>query len=181
MRIVGGALKGRPIRTPAGADTRPTSDRAREAIFNILEHASWSEGVSGKRVVDLFAGSGAMGLEALSRGAEECLFVESARPAAAAIRGNLENLRLSGRILERDAARLGAASMAADLAFLDPPYRSGLATQALEGLRLGGWLACGAVAVLETSRSEAPPQPQGYELLDSRRYGAALVSFLRYG
>ena len=97
MRIVSGSLRGRPIRAPEGEGTRPTSDRARQAVFNILEHAPWSDGIGGSRVIDLFAGSGAMGLEALSRGAASCVFVESAEPACAAIRANVAALGLDDR------------------------------------------------------------------------------------
>jgi 16S rRNA (guanine966-N2)-methyltransferase len=183
VRIVGGALKGRPIRTPPGLDTRPTSDRARQAVFNILEHAPWSGGVAGERVIDLFAGSGAMGLEALSRGAASCLFIERARPAAAVIRQNIEALRLGerARLLERDASRLGPAPAGVGLAFLDPPYHSGLGLLALGSLRSGGWLEPGAVAVLETAADEEPAVPEGFEALDRRRYGAAAVTLLRLG
>ncbi|MEI9965587.1 MAG: 16S rRNA (guanine(966)-N(2))-methyltransferase RsmD [Caulobacteraceae bacterium] len=182
MRIVGGDLRGRPIRAPAGQDTRPTSDRARQAAFNILQHAPWAAGLDGARVIDLFAGSGAMGLEALSRGAAACLFVETAAPALAAIAANLASLRVGGRArtLRQDAARLGprpANEAAFDLAFLDPPYGQGLGEAALEGLRAGGWLAPGAAVVLEIGAAEPFAAPAGYEVLDDRRYGAAQVVF----
>jgi len=183
VRIVAGTLKGRPIRTPPGLDTRPTSDRARQAVFNILEHAPWSDGLAGKRVIDLFAGSGAMGLEALSRGAAACLFVERSPAAAAVVRANVEALGLAAcaRLLERDATRLGPAAEAFDLAFLDPPYRSGFGLPALEALRSGDWLAPGAITVLETAADEPAPAPEGFEALDRRHYGAAAVSLLRLG
>ena len=136
MRIVSGDLRGRPIRTPEGGDTRPTSDRARQAVFNILEHAAWSAGVEDRRVLDLFAGSGAMGLEALSHGAAVCLFVENAGPALAAIRINIDALGLvdRARVLRQDVTRLGPRSpldAPFDLALLDPPYGQALSWKAL--------------------------------------------------
>lgn len=180
MRIVAGDLRGRPIRTPPGEATRPTSDRARQAIFNILEHAPWSPGLKGRRVVDLFAGSGAMGLEALSRGAAECVFVDTAEPALAAIRANVEAFQLGprARLLRADATRLGRAETPFDFAFIDPPYGKGLGEMALAALGAGGWLAQGALAVLERGADEPPPAAAGVEVLDERRYGAARVWFL---
>ena len=184
MRIVTGTLRGRPIRTPEGQDTRPTSDRARQAVFNILEHAPWSDGLEGLRVLDLFAGSGAMGLEALSRGAAACLFVESAAPALDVIRANIETFKLDGRarVLRQDATRLDArpASEAAfDLAFLDPPYGKGLGEAALAALKAGGWLAEGAVIVFERGADEPERLIPGFEIVDQRRYGAAKLAVLR--
>ena len=184
MRIITGALGGRRIQSPEGAATRPTSDRARQAIFNILEHAPWSPGVEDLRVADLFAGSGAMGLEALSRGAAFCLFVESATPALAAIRANLETFGLTARAraLRQDATRLAprtAAEPPFDLAILDPPYGAGLGEQALEVLRNGGWLAPDAVVALERGADEPETVPPGFKVLDVRRYGAAKVQLLR--
>ena len=183
MRIAGGELRGRAIRTPAGEATRPTSDRARQAIFNILEHAAFSRGVDGARVLDLFAGSGAMGLEALSRGAASCLFVEQAEPALAAIRANLDAFGLGNRarILRQDATRLARrldAEAPFDLAFLDPPYGKGLGETALMALHAGGWLADEAVMVLERGADEGELSLPGFETLDERRYGAAAVLFL---
>ena len=127
MRIVSGRFRGKVLKTPEGSATRPTSDRARQAVFNILEHADWSNGLAGARVIDLFAGSGALGLEALSRGAAFCLFVETDEAARGAIRHNIEAMGLFGatRVHRRDATDLGArpasAGPAFDLAFLDPP------------------------------------------------------------
>ena len=184
MRIVSGDLRGRPIRTPEGDATRHTSDRARQAVFNILEHAPWSQGVDGRRVLDLFAGSGAMGLEALSHGAAACLFVESAGPALAAIRANIDAFGLAARarVLRQDVTRLGRRSSADapfDLALLDPPYAQGLGAKALAALSAGDWLAPEAVVVLELGAGEADPPLDGYALLDARRYGKARVLFLR--
>lgn len=184
MRIVAGELRGRAIQAPEGPDVRPTSDRARQAVFNILEHAPWSAGVEGLQAIDVFAGSGAMGLEALSRGAKGCLFVELAEPSLTAIRANISTFRLEGRarLKRQDATRLGPRPMtdpACDLAFLDPPYRKDLAAPALAALREGGWLAEEAIVVVELGSGEAPPEAPGYEIIDQRRYGAAQVLFLR--
>ena len=185
MRIVAGALRGRAIIAPAGEATRPTGDRARQAVFNILEHADFGPPLAGARVIDLFAGSGALGLEALSRGAEACLFVDTDAAARGAISSNLEALGLFGkaRVHRRDATALGARP-ASDgppfgLAFLDPPYANGLGERALAGLLAGGWLAEGALAVFERGAAEPPARFDGYETLDERRYGAAQVVFLR--
>jgi 16S rRNA (guanine966-N2)-methyltransferase len=185
MRIVAGTFRGRPLVAPKGHLTRPTADRARQAIFNVLEHATWSPGLDGARVMDLFAGSGAMGIEAISRGAAFSLFVERAEPAAAAIRANLAALKLEdrARIARRDASALtprgGGDGKPYDLAFLDPPYGEGLGEAAVTRLAEGGWLAAGAVAVLERGADDPTLIPAGFELIDERRWGAARVSFLR--
>jgi 16S rRNA (guanine966-N2)-methyltransferase len=187
LRIVSGEFRGKTLAAPAGDATRPTSDRARQAIFNILEHAPWSEGVREKRVIDLFAGSGALGFEALSRGAAFCLFVETDEAARGAIRENVDAMGLFGRtrVHRRDATQLGvrpgADGPAFDLAFLDPPYGKGLGETALARLAQGGWLAPGATLVFERGATEGPFEVQGYELLDARDYGAARVNFLRHG
>jgi 16S rRNA (guanine966-N2)-methyltransferase len=186
MRITAGRHRGKLLRAPEGQATRPTADRARQAVFNILEHAAWSPGLQGARVIDLFAGSGALGLEALSRGATFCLFVETAEAARGAIRANLEAMGLFGaaRIHRRDATDLGTRpgglAEAFDLAFLDPPYRQGLGERALEALGGGGWLAAGAICVLERAADEEAAIPANFERLDSRTYGAAQVVFLRF-
>ena len=189
MRIVGGVYRGRALIAPPGQATRPTSDRARESIFNVLEHAAWSPGVTGLRVIDLFAGSGALGLEALSRGAAFSLFVETDAAARGAIRDNVEALGARGelfgrtRIHRRDAtdlgSRPGADGPAFDLAFLDPPYGKGLGARALAQLAAGGWLTEGALAVFERGADEPDPVIAGFELLDARRYGAARVLYLK--
>jgi 16S rRNA (guanine966-N2)-methyltransferase len=183
MRVVGGTFKGRALRAPGGRGTRPTTDRAREAMFNILEHAPWARGLAGARALDLFAGSGALGLEALSRGAAFCLFVETDPAARGAIRDNIEALAVFGatRIHRRDAADLGLRPAALDapfdLIFLDPPYGAGLGEAALKGLAQGGWITRDALIVLECGAAETPA-PAGFTLLDSRLYGAAKVMFL---
>ncbi len=190
MRIVGGEFKGRALVAPGGSGTRPTSDRAREAVFNILIHAPWSAGIGDLRVIDVFAGTGALGLEALSRGAAYCLFVETDADARGAIRDNAEALAPSGalngriRIHRRDGTDLGDKPAADgepyELVFLDPPYHKGLGQQALAGLASGGWLAPNAVCVLERASDEPALVAPGYELLDERKYGAAKVAFLRF-
>jgi 16S rRNA (guanine966-N2)-methyltransferase len=192
LRIVSGEFRGKALIAPKGDATRPTSDRARQAIFNILEHAPWSEGVRDRRVIDLFAGSGALGFEALSRGAAFCLFVETDEAARGAIRDNVEALSGGGgglfgrtRVHRRSATDLGVRPGADgppfDLAFLDPPYAKGLGEQALERLAAGGWLAPGAIVVFERGATEAALLADGYEVLDVRDYGAARVCFLRFG
>jgi 16S rRNA (guanine966-N2)-methyltransferase len=186
LRIVSGEFRGKTLVAPSGEATRPTSDRARQAIFNILEHAAWSRGLRGTRVIDLFAGSGALGFEALSRGAAFCLFVETDEAARGAIRQNVDAMHLFGRtrVHRRDATDLGvrpgADGPAFDLAFLDPPYGKGLGERALERLAAGGWLAEGAVVVFERGAGEAPFAVAGYEALDARDYGAARVHFLKF-
>lgn len=184
MRIVAGALRGRAVRTPPGDATRPTSDRARQAIFNILEHAPWSPGLEGARVLDVFAGSGAMGLEALSRGAAAALFIDKAEPALEALRANVAAFALGerARLVRQDATKLGRrpeTERPFDLAFLDPPYGKGLGERALAALDAGGWLEPGAVVIFERGADETQATPAAFELVDDRRYGAARALFLR--
>ena len=183
MRIVGGDCKGRKLFAPAGRDTRPTSDRARESLFNILHHGIGVE-LDGARVMDLFAGSGALGLEALSRGAAACTFIDRARAAKRCIEDNLIALALTdqGAVLKLDAAHLpprSAAFAPAHLAFLDPPYGQGLATIALTSLQQGEWLAEKAVIVVETGETEDFSAPAPYILADQRTYGPARICFLQ--
>lgn len=186
MRIVSGEFRGKALVTPAGDRTRPTSDRARQAVFNILEHAAWSPGLREMRVIDLFAGSGALGFEALSRGAAFCLFVETDDAARGAIRENVDAMGLFGRtrVHRRDATDLGtrpgADGPAFGLAFLDPPYGQGLGERALDRLAAGGWLTPDAVVVFERGADEPDFEADAYEKLDARDYGAARVHFLRY-
>ncbi len=185
MRIVAGRLKGRAIVAPDGMGTRPTSDRARQAIFNVLEHAAWAEPIQGARVMDLFAGSGALGFEALSRGAAFALFVETDEDARGAIRDNADAYGLMGatRVHRRSATDLGVRpgsdGEAFDLAFLDPPYGKGLGEHALARLIEGNWLKPGAIVVFERGSDEPEIETPGYERLDARDYGAARVLFLR--
>jgi len=187
MRIVAGNLKGRTITTPEGQATRPTSDRARQAVFNVLEHAAWAEPLDGMRVMDLYAGSGALGFEAISRGAAFALFVETDEEARGAIRENADAYGVMGRsrVHRRSAidlgSRPGSDGEAFDLAFLDPPYRKGLGEQTLARLLEGGWLKPGALVVFERGSDEPEIDTPGYERLDARNYGAARVLFLRAG
>jgi 16S rRNA (guanine966-N2)-methyltransferase len=180
MRIVGGRLKGRTLHTPASRAIRPTSERLRESIFDILVHRH--EGaVAGARVVDLFAGSGALGVEALSRGAEFALFVDDGSEARALLRANVEALALGGvtRIWRADATKLGKAPAGPPftLAFLDPPYDRGLAGPALEGLLAGGWLAANALVVVEEAAKAEIAAPAALSLADERTYGDTRVAF----
>jgi len=185
MRIVAGSLKGRSIVAPQGLGTRPTSDRARQAVFNVLEHAAWAESLQDVRVIDLFAGSGALGFEAMSRGAAHALFVEIDDAARGAIRENADTFGVTGsvRVHRRSATDLGerpaSTGPAFDLAFLDPPYGKGLGELALAGLLAGDWLKPGALVVLERGSAEPEIETPGYDRLDARDYGAARVLFLR--
>ena len=191
MRIVSGTFRGKTLAAPKGEATRPTSDRARQAVFNILEHAAWSKGVRDLRVIDLFAGSGALGFEALSRGAAFCLFVETDEGARGAIRENVEGLAANGglfgvtRVHRRDATDLGVRpggdGPPFELAFLDPPYAKGLGEAALEKLAAGNWLAANAIVVFERGAGEPAVSVAGFEVLDVRDYGAARVHFMRFG
>jgi 16S rRNA (guanine966-N2)-methyltransferase len=181
MRIVAGRFRGRPLVAPRHEGTRPTSDRVREAVFNILAHGLPEFSLEGARVLDLFAGTGALGLEALSRGAAFCLFVEESAEARGLIRRNVEALALEGatRIFRRDATALGPAGGMAPfgLAFLDPPYGRGLAEQALAAALAGGWLAPGAIVVAEEEAGAPVALPPGFVQLDARVYGDTQVMF----
>ena len=181
MRIVSGRFKGRALAAPDGRDTRPTSDRAREAVFNVLAHADWAPALEGAAVIDLFAGSGALGFEALSRGASVCLFVETDARARAAIRTNSESFGLNGvtRLHRRSATDLGprpAGAAPKTLAFLDPPYAAGLADGAIRSLVDGDWLADGAGVVVETA-ADTDLAAGGLTLQADRTYGRARVRF----
>lgn len=184
MRIVAGRFRGAQLASPKTYDIRPTSDRVREAVFNILAHGL-EVNLDGARVLDLFAGTGALGLEALSRGAAYVLFVEEAAEARGLIRRNVEALGATGvtRIYRRDATLLGEPGTLKpfDVLFADPPYGKGLAEKALAAAGAGGWLAPGAIAVVEERADSAFAAPEGYEPLDERRYGDTAVYFLRFG
>jgi 16S rRNA (guanine966-N2)-methyltransferase len=178
MRIIAGQFRGRQLLSPAGGAIRPTSDRAREALFDILEHGE--PRLRGARFLDLFCGSGAVGLEACSRGAAAVLLIENAAAALRLARANLARIGAPPqvRLLAGDAARLGTAPQRFDLVFLDPPYRSGLALPALSGLR-SGWLAPDARIVVELAAKERLEVPAGFVPEQERRYGAARFVFLR--
>jgi 16S rRNA (guanine966-N2)-methyltransferase len=184
MRIVGGSHRGRRLAAPPGEVVRPTSDRAREALFDILSHGTFAAAgpaFAEAAVVDAFAGTGALGLEALSRGAAEALFIENDREALTALRrniaafGEVERCRL----IVGDATRPPRAPVACAVAFLDPPYRSGLAAAALPALTAAGWLAPAGLAVIELAAREPFAPPPGFARLDERVYGAARLVFLR--
>jgi 16S rRNA (guanine966-N2)-methyltransferase len=185
MRIVGGNFKGRSLVTPDGQNTRPTSDRAREAIFNILAHADWAPSLEGARVMDVFAGSGALGFEAMSRGAGFCLFVETDEKARGAIRDNVETFGLFGttRVHRRDATQLGvrpgSQAEAFNLVFLDPPYRKGLGEKALDGLISGNWLSENAIIVFERAADEDDFVTDVWQKINVKTYGAAQFLFLQ--
>lgn len=184
MRIVGGRLKGRSLAPPKSDSIRPTSDRVRESVFNILEHAPDLPEIEGSNVIDLFAGTGALGLEAASRGAAYVLFVEQSAEARGLLRTNIEALALVGqtRIFRRDATRLGPIGRGHtyDIAFLDPPYSKGLAERALTSLADGGWLSDGAAVVVEEHANYPLELHAPYQELDRRTYGDTQVIIARY-
>jgi 16S rRNA (guanine966-N2)-methyltransferase len=182
MRIVGGRLRSRPLAGPKSEAVRPTSDRLREALFNILAHA-YGDPVAGARVLDLFAGTGALGIEALSRGANYALFVDEGVEARALLRQNIEALGLGGvtRIFRRDATRLGPAHPVEpfDLVFADPPYGRGLAEKTLASAREGGWLKPQALIVIEEAAEAGFAVPEGFEELERRTYDDTELVFIR--
>jgi 16S rRNA (guanine966-N2)-methyltransferase len=185
VRIVSGRFRGRALTAPDTLATRPTSDRVREAVFNILTHGIADLQIAGARVLDLFAGSGALGLEALSRGASFCLFVDTSPAARGQIRRNVEALGLTGatKIFRRDATDLGTAGALAGfaLAFLDPPYDDlRLGDRALLSAAAGGWLAPGAVVVLEQRRGSKTALAPPFSLIERRTWGGTEVVFARH-
>jgi len=184
MRIVGGRLGGRTLVSPKSQNVRPTSDRLRESLFNILAHR-YGDPIAGARVLDLFAGTGALGLEAMSRGAAFALLIDDGAEARALIRQNVEALGLGGvtRVFRRDATKLGAVHPNAPfgLVFLDPPYRKGLAERALASLRDGGWLAPNALVIVEEAADAQFAAPPGYAEIERRRYDDTEFTFLRAG
>jgi 16S rRNA (guanine966-N2)-methyltransferase len=183
MRIVGGRLRGRVLATPKSHAIRPTAERLREAIFNVLVHA-YGNPVADARVLDLFAGSGALGLEALSRGAAFALFVDSAAEARALLRENVTALGLGGvsRIFRRDATKLGPREPLDpfSLAFLDPPYGEGLAEKALVSAAAGRWLTPEAMVVVEEAATAKFVAPAGFAELERRDYDDTEVVVLRF-
>jgi 16S rRNA (guanine966-N2)-methyltransferase len=183
MRIVAGEFRGRTLATPKGSSIRPTSDRLREALFNVLAHG-YDDPVAGARVIDLFAGTGALGLEALSRGAQAAVFVDDGAEARGLIRANVDALGLGGRtrLFRRDATKLGERGPVApfSLAFLDPPYGRDLAGPSLVSLAKGGWLVAGALAVVEESSAALLQPPAGFIVEEVRHYGDTSLTFLRF-
>jgi 16S rRNA (guanine966-N2)-methyltransferase len=182
MRIVGGALRSRALAAPKSQAIRPTADRLRESLFNILVHA-YGDPVTGARVLDLFAGTGALGLEALSRGAAFTLFVDDGTEARALIRDNVETLGAGGtsRVFRRDVTKLGPVAPLDpfSLVFLDPPYGHGLAEQALVSARVGGWLVAEALIVVEEAVASKFAPPEGFTEFERRSYDTTELIFLR--
>lgn len=183
MRIIGGRWRGRALVAPAGEVTRPTADRVRQALFDSLLHAPWAgrAAVDGASVLDAFAGTGALGLEALSRGAARAAFIERDRAALAALRANAAALGAEARIIPGDATRPPRAEVPCGLIFLDPPYGGDLGPRALAALRAAGWVAPGAIALLEIGRDEADPALTDWDVVAERAHGAARVLVLRDG
>ena len=183
MRIVGGDFRGRPLAAPEGREIRPTSDRLRETLFDILVHR-FGDPVTGARVLDLFAGTGALGLEALSRGAAWCLFVEEGVEARGLIRRNADALGVTGRtrIFRRDAAELGPIGNVApfSLLFADPPYGRALAEKALASARDGGWLVNGALCIVEESAAAKPPEIAGFRKELEREIGQSHLTVFSF-
>jgi 16S rRNA (guanine966-N2)-methyltransferase len=185
MRIVAGRHRGRPLESPVGGAVRPTSDRARESLFNILEHGKFAAGglspVRGARVLDCFCGTGALGLEALSRGAAAATFLDVDSTALNLARANARTLgeTENAQFIAANATRPPRADKPCTLVFLDPPYGEGLAGPTLLALADSGWFAPGAIAIIETAHQEIVPAPEGFAAADQRRYGKAKLTFLR--
>lgn len=184
MRIIGGSHKGLTLASLGKGDTaahlRPTSDRVRESLFNLLEHGAAGNPVPGARTLDLFAGTGALGLEALSRGAAHVTFIDDGAKSRALIRENIARTQAQGatKLFRRDATKLGERQGPPfDLVFLDPPYGKELGERALAAAQAGGWLAEGAVVVWEENTEQTAPE--GFETLDARRYGDTWVTVMR--
>jgi 16S rRNA (guanine966-N2)-methyltransferase len=182
VRIVGGEFRGRPLAAPKSQVIRPTTDRTRESVFNVLAH-SFGDRLEGARVLDLFAGTGALGLEALSRGAAFCMFIEESPEGRGLIRDNVEAFALTGRtkIFRRDATALGEAGTVQPfgLVFADPPYGRGLGEKALMSARAGNWLLPGALCIVEEKASVGFAPGEGFSILDERGYGETVVRFLQ--
>ena len=183
MRIIGGKFSGRTLATPSGRATRPTSERVREAMFNILAHGIQGFNMEGARVLDLFAGTGAMGLEAMSRGARHCMFVDESAEARGLIRSNADALGLIGlcKIWRRDVSRLGDCAPLAPfgLVFIDPPYGKGLGGKTIAALQIGGWLEPGAIVVLEEAAKAEIAVDSPFTEIDRRTYGDTQIVMLR--
>lgn len=192
MRITSGRFKGRILTSPEGLSTRPTSDRARQAVFNILMHAGFAgpDSLIDAHVIDVFAGTGALGLEALSRGAADAVFIEEARPALSALRQNIRDCRAEGDTLVIASTALsppprGGQTAPRSLLFCDPPYNKtaagdNLGMKAVTALAASGWLAPGCLCVMEMAKAFPEPAPQNFTLCDTRDYGVAQLRFLRW-
>lgn len=183
VRIVGGEFRGRSLATPKSQDIRPTTDRTRESLFNIVSHA-YPDVLDGSRVLDCFAGTGAVGLEALSRGAAAAVFVETSVEGRSLLQANIEALGLRGRarILRRDATQLGAIGTMSpfQLVFADPPYGHGLGEKMFASAQAGGWLADGALAILEERANVEPEVGSAFRPIDTREFGDTRMHFYRY-
>ncbi|TAM98317.1 MAG: 16S rRNA (guanine(966)-N(2))-methyltransferase RsmD [Rhizobiaceae bacterium] len=182
MRIVGGEFRGRTLVTPHSQSIRPTSDRTREAVFNVIAHA-FPDRMEGARVLDLFSGTGALGIEALSRGGAFCLFIEESAEGRALIRENIEALGLQGctKLFRRDATRLGMVGTMQpfSLLFADPPYGKGLGERALQSALDGEWLTGDALCIVEETADAGFAAGAGFDLIDERRYGDTAIRFLK--
>jgi 16S rRNA (guanine966-N2)-methyltransferase len=183
MRVVGGEFRGRPLAAPRTNAIRPTTDRTREAVFNVLAHR-YPANLAG-RALDLFAGTGALGIEALSRGASFCLFIEESAEGRGLVRQNIEAMALQGRskLFRRDATALGAAGTLGrfDLLFADPPYGRGLGVRALGSARDGGWIGPGSLCVVEEAADAAFAPGPGFDIVDERTYGDTVIRFVAVG
>lgn len=183
VRIVGGEFRGRSLVSPKSDAIRPTTDRTRESLFNIISHA-YPEALTGGRVLDIFAGTGAVGLEAISRGCRFGLFVENSVEGRGLLRENIEAFGLQGRakVFRRDATDLGPAGTMEpfDMVFADPPYAKGLGEAALISASTGGWLVNGALAILEERADMQPVLPPAFKPLDMRVFGETRIHFYRY-
>lgn len=181
MRIVAGKFRGKQLDTPKSDDIRPTSDRVREAVFSIIG-SRIGPNLDGLYVLDLFAGTGAMGLEAISRGAAHCVFVDTGIEARGLIRGHIESFGLGGqtKLLKRDASDLGPIERLrpADLVFCDPPYGKGLGEKAVASALAGGWVAAEALILVEEDKGVAIEAPAGTRIVDRRDYGGTAITFL---
>jgi len=182
VRIIAGRHRGRSLVAPPGDATRPTADRVRQALFDMLWHAPWGgrTTIQDQLALDVFAGTGALGLEALSRGADHCTFLETAKPALAALRANIAACQEEARtaVLAVDATRPPKARVACGLVFLDPPYGQGLVERAVAALEATGWIAPGALVVAEAAQQDVLVLP-GYERVATRSHGAATLHVLR--
>lgn len=180
MRIIAGRFRGAHLQSPIGVDTRPTADRAREALFNMLVHGKFADRLKGGRFADAFAGTGAVGLEALSRGAEKAVFIENHRAALDALKANIAKCRTEENtsIVARDATSPGNPPAPCDIVFLDAPYRQGLSEPALDALLRAGWLADDGLVIVQTDPKESFKPPASLTVVDERKYGAAKLYFM---
>ena len=180
MRIISGTIKGKILNTPINQNTRPTSDKARQAIFNILEHADWANGILGNSFLDVFAGTGAFGLEALSRGASHAAFIENDRQALAILKNNIAICRFENKskIIAIDALKLNGKSAKFDIIFMDPPYEKGLLIPSLIRLEANGYFDENSIIILEHHKNEAIEFPPNYEILKQVNYGINGISFI---